>query len=108
MIQDGRRIVDKIVAGVLHGRPAGFSRASIVVRDNQMVSRKLRHLKRVPDIAGACRLAEKEQGRSAAVNFVENLTSTISGKRHIGLSQIANPAYDSRQEKTIKNCAVHS
>jgi hypothetical protein len=37
--------------------------------DNQMVAGKLRHLKLIPDIAGAGSLAEKKQWGAGAVRF---------------------------------------
>jgi hypothetical protein len=54
------------------------------VRDDQVISGKFRHLKSVPDIAGTGSLAEKEQGRATAVDFVVDFDLVASTGGHVG------------------------
>src|SRR5687767_7561563 len=108
MIQDGRRIVDKIFARVLRGRPARFSRAAVIVRDDRVVERKFRHLKRGPDIAGASGFAEKKNERAATVNFVVDLDAIVSDKRHMGLSQLLIRLTTRTRKRQSKIDRLHS
>jgi hypothetical protein len=52
------------------------------VSDHHVIAAKLRHLKNIPNIAGACGFAKKHHRRAVTVNFEIDLDVVAFDERH--------------------------